>query len=350
MKPMDAAARIVDTHGGLQPPEYSAVTRRSFARHLAVLGCLLPFAASARQAEPARVRRIGLAFGDDPEGGVAAFRETLRQVGYVEGQNLVIEARDALRSPPGVNATADLARMNLELLVVHALPMALAARAANPAMPLVIVTTPGLISNGFARTIGRPGGNTTGIDELPPGVTARRLELLKAAAPTVARIALLSTTPGRGGHEAQVADAQDAAVKLGVMVKPYRATSVAELEQALSAIAADGMNGLLTFQGGLSYINRQIIVDFAAKHRLPAIYQATVFAAAGGLMTWAPDLVDQFRTAADYVNQILKGANPGDLPIRYPSRYYLTLNNTAAGNLGLVFPPALLSKADRVLP
>jgi putative ABC transport system substrate-binding protein len=100
----------------------------------------------------------------------------------------------------------------------------------------------------------------------------------------------------------------------------------------------------------LSYVNRQLIVDFAAKHRVPAIYQATVFAAAGGLMTWAPDLVDQFRTAAGYVNQILKGANPGDLPIRYPSRYYLTLNNTAARNLGLAFAPALLSKADRVLP
>jgi putative ABC transport system substrate-binding protein len=350
MKPVDEAAKGVYTDGSLESPEYSGVTRRSFVIHLAVLGCTLPIVASANQADPARVRRIGLAFGDDPEGGVAAFRETLRELGYVEGQNLVIEARDTLRSPPGANAAADLARMNLELLVVHTLAMALAARAANPAMPLVIVTTPGLVSNGFATTIGRPGGNATGIEELPPGVTARRLELLKTAAPIVSRVALLSTTPGRGGHEAQVADAQDAAVKLGVMVKPYRATSVAELEQALAAIAAEGMNGLLNFQGGLSYVNRQLIVDFAAKHRLPAIYQATVFAAAGGLMTWAPDLVDQFRTAAGYVNQILKGANPGDLPIRYPSRYYLTLNNSAARNLGLAFPPALLSQADRVLP
>ena len=173
---------------------------------------------------------------------------------------------------------------------------------------------------------------------------------MKTAAPAVARGALLSTTPGRGEHEIQLADAQEAAARLGVTVKPYRAASVAELEQALAAIAADGMDGLLNVQGGLSYVNRRRIVDFAAKQRLPAIYQAIVFAEAGGLMTWAPRLVDQFRTAADYVSQILKGAKAGDLPIRYPSRYYLTLNNTAAKSLGLTFPPAMLSKADRVLP
>jgi putative ABC transport system substrate-binding protein len=240
------------------------------------LGYAIPIVAFANQAQRPRVHRIGLAFGDDPEGGVAAFREALRELGYVEGQNLAIEARDTLRAPPGTNAAADLVRMDLELVIVHTLPMALAARAANPAMPLVIVTTPGLTSNGFAKTIERPGGNATGIDELPPGVTARRLELLKAAAPSVSRVALLSTTPGRGGHEAQLADAQETAAKLSVTVKAFRATSLAELEHALAAIAADGMNGLLNFQGGLSYVHRQLIVDFAAKHRLPAIYQATV--------------------------------------------------------------------------
>jgi len=170
------------------------------------------------------------------------------------------------------------------------------------------------------------------------------------AASAVSRVALLSTTPGRGGHELQLADAEEAAGKLSVAVKPYRAASPPELQQALAGIAADGMNGLLTFQGGLSYVSRRLIVDFAAKHRMPAIYQATVFADAGGLMTWAPNLVDQFRAAAGYVDRILKGANAGDLPIRYPSRYYLTLNNTAARNLGLSFPPALISKADRILP
>jgi putative ABC transport system substrate-binding protein len=304
------------------------------------------------RAQNLRVRRIGLALGDDPEGGGAAFRETLRVLGYVEGKNLVIEAREGLRSSSssGTNASADLARMDLELLVVQSLPFALAARDANPAMPLVIVTTPGLISNGFAKTMERPGGNATGIDELPPGVTAKRLELLKTAAPAVSKVALLSTTPGRGGHETQLADAQAAARRFGVTVKPYRAATLAELERALASIAEDEMSGLLNFQGGLSFVNRQLIVDFAARHHIPAIYQATVFAKAGGLMTWAPDIVEQHRDAARYVGQILQGANPGDLPIRHPSRYYLTLNNMAAKNLGLTFPPALVAQADRVLP
>jgi putative ABC transport system substrate-binding protein len=301
-------------------------------------------------ATPGRVRRIGLVSGDDPEGGVAAFKETLRTMAYVEGENLVVEAHQARRGTSGVDPVAAAVRGDVELVVVHSLPLALAARAANPAMPLVVVTTPGFVSNGFAETLQRPGGNVTGIDELPPGVTVKRLELLKTAAPSVSRLALLSTTPGRGGHEAQLAEAQGAAARLGVTVKPYRAATLPELEQALARIAAEGMDGLMNFQGALSYVNRQLIVGFAAKHRLPAVYQATMFAVAGGLMTWAPSLVDQFRSAAWYVDQILKGARPGDLPIRYPSRYYLTLNNTAARHLGIAFPPALLSQADRVLP
>ena len=325
------------------------VTRRAFVLGLGALPGALRAASFAHRARP-QIRRIGLAFGDDPEGGVAAFRETLRELGHVEGQTLRIEARDTQKGAPGMNPTAELVGMDLELVVVHSLPLALAARAANPRMPLVVVTTPGFVLNGFAKSLDRPGGNVTGIDELPPHVTATRLQLLKEAAPAVARIALLSTTPGRGAHEVQLADAQATAAKLGVAVKPYRATSVAELQDALTAIGSDAMDGLLNFQGGLSYVNRQLIVDFAAKRRVPAIYQATVFARSGGLMTWAPDLVDQFRDAARYVDRILKGARPGDLPIRHPSRYFLTLNNSAARNLGLTFPPALVSRADRVLP
>ena len=271
----------------------------------------------------------------------------MRALGYIEGQNLSIEVREGATP----TSTAELARMNLELVVAQTLPFALAARAANPAMPLVIVTTPGIVSNGFAKTMEHPGGNATGIDELPPHVTAKRLELLKTAAPAASKVALLSTTPGRGGHETQLADAEEAAGRLGVVVKPYRAVTPEELERALASIAGDGMNGLLNFQGGLSIRNRQSIADFTVKYRIPAIYQATMFAtSAGGLMTWAPDLTEQHREAARYVDKILKGASPGDLPIRYPSRYYLTLNNTAAKNLGLIFPPQLVAQADHVLP
>jgi putative tryptophan/tyrosine transport system substrate-binding protein len=296
-------------------------------------------------------RRIGFLAGNEAS-LIAAFKDELRRLGYFDGQNLIIETRVSRSNTLSdlVAQAAELAHMNLELIVATALLQALEVRKANPAMAMVIGTCPGMVSNGFATSLEHPGGNVTGIDELPPGVTAKRLTLLKTAAPSVSRIALLSTTPGRGGHEAQVADAEQAATSLGVSVKPYRVRSFSELEPALAALIDDGMNGLVNFQGGLSFVNRTLIVDFAAKHGLPAIYQATLFADTGGLIAWAPNLDEQFSVAARYVDQILKGANPGDLPIQYPAQYFLTVNAGAAKSLGLTLPPALLSQADRVLP
>jgi putative tryptophan/tyrosine transport system substrate-binding protein len=327
-----------------------ACDRRSFVRRLALLGFGAPFLASCVHA-PRRspLRRVGFINGDMPP-LTAAFEGELRRLGYVEGQNIEIVIRLLTGAPGELQRYVDeLARMDLDLIVAGALPMALAVREANPAMPMVIATCPGMISNGFAQSLERPGGLVTGMDELPPGVTARRLTLLKTAAPQVSRIALLSTTPGKGGHETQLADAEHAAASLGLSVKAYRATSDAELEGALAAIVADARDGLLNFQGGLSLRKRQLIVDFVAAHRLPAIYQATLFAEAGGLMAWAPDLPAQYRTAAGYVDKILQGARPGDLPIIHPPKYFLTINAATARGLGLAIPPALLAEADRVL-
>jgi putative ABC transport system substrate-binding protein len=295
----------------------------------------------------ARVRRIGFIIGDAPS-LIDPFRDALRALGHVEGQNLFLDLKVASGSDTAKHA-ADLAKGDLELVVAAALPFALEIRRANPAMPMVIVTCPGMISNGFAKSLEHPGGNVTGMDELPPGVTAKRLTLLKSVAPSVSRVALLSTTPGQGGHETQAGDAEQAAPSLKISVKVYRAASLRELESALASIASDGMNGLANFQGGLSLANRQMIVDFAARHRLPAVYQATLFAEAGGLMAWAPDLEEQFRIAAGYVDQILKGVSPGDLPIRQPARYFWTVNQTAARGLGLPLSPSLLAQADRVV-
>ena len=328
----------------------SAHERRSFLRSLVLLGLGSPLlAACTRAPRPSRLRRIGFINGDIPS-LTAAFRDELLRLGHVEGESIELEMR-LLSGAPGelLRYVEELVRLDLDLIVAGALPMALAVRAARPALPMVIATCPGMLSNGFAQSLERPGGVVTGMEELPPGLTAKRLRLLKTAAPQSSRIALLSTTPGEGGHETQLADAEDAAAALGVSVKAYRAASVAELEVALAAIAADGSDGLLNFQGGLSLFKSQRIVEFAAAHRLPAIYQATVFAEAGGLMAWAPDLPGQFRKAADYAHRILSGAKPGDLPITYPPKYFLTINAKAAQGLGLNLPPELLAQADRVL-
>lgn len=293
---------------------------------------------------------MGFIIGAGYDPNVAAFKKELRRLGYDEGENLIIETRI---TQPNSNdlpvMAAELTGIGVDVIVAASLPIALAVRNANPQMPMVVATCPGMVSNGFAQSLEHPGGNVTGMDELPPGLTGKRMQLLKAAAPKGTRIALLSTTPGRGGHEAQMADAVEAARSLGVQVRGYRARTFEELAPALGAIAADGMQGLVNFQGGLSLTNRQMIVDFANEHRLPAIYQATLFAEAGGLMAWAPDLIEQFRIAARFVDQILKGARPGDLPIKHPERYYLTINARTATRIGLELPTALLAQAHRVL-
>ena len=324
--------------------------RRRFLASLGALCSAFPVVFRASEGGDRGVRRIGYINGG-PQSLHDAFKGALRALGYIEGQNVFLDMRVGVSGSAAdmPKVAADLAKSNLELVVAGALPFALEIRRANPAMPMVIATCPGMISNGFAKTLKHPGGNVTGIDELPRGVTAKRLTLLKTVVPSISRVALLSTTPGHGGHEAQVADAEQAAASLKISVKVYRATSSPEVEAALMSTASDGMNGLANFQGGLSILHRQMIVDFAAKQRLPAVYQATMFAEAGGLMAWAPDLEEQYRVAARYVDQILKGAKPGDLPIRHPARYFWTVNQTAATGLGLTLSPSVLARADRVI-
>ena len=327
----------------------SIYSRRSFVKSLGLFCGALPLMARGQQVKPIRVSRIGFLIGGY-SAFIEAFEEELRRLGHIEGKNLVVEKRISRPNTSDlVEQDAELAHMDFDLIVAAALPQALEVRKNNPNMPMVIATCPGMISNGFAKTLKRPGGIYTGMDELPPGVTAKRLRLLKTAAPKVSRVALLSTTPGRGGHETQLADAEKAARSLRMAVKSYRAASLKEMEAAMAAIVDDGMDALLNFQGGLSIANRQLIVVFAAKNRLPAIYQSALFVETGGLMAWAPDQEEQFREAARYVDRILRGAKPGDLPVHFPSRYYLTINKSAAQGLRLDLPPKLVAQADRVL-
>jgi putative ABC transport system substrate-binding protein len=239
--------------------------------------------------------------------------------------------------------------MDLDFVVVAALPHALLMRQANPKMPMVIITCPGMVSNGFAESLERPGGIYTGMDELPPGVTRKRLQLLKRAAPSTSRVALLSTTPGRGGHETQLAEAEIAAKELAVGTRAYRTSSLEELRAALDAIRSDQMNGLVNFQGGLSLGNRQMIVDFAAAHRLPAVYQSHFFVESGGLAAWAPDQSVQYRMGARLADQIIKGRKPGEIPVQHPGPYELHLSNKAAAAIGLILPADLVAEAARVL-
>jgi putative ABC transport system substrate-binding protein len=334
--------------------DYTAIymafkTRRKFLQELAFITSSAPFIASFKS--PCGVPRIGFLMSTGLTFLDTAFTEELEKLGFKDGETVVMEKRFARpnTNDPIVFAQ-ELAKMNLSLTVVSSLPFAIEVRKANPEMPLVICTCPGMVSNGFAQSLERPGGIYTGMDELPSGITSRRLQLLKAAAPGITRVALLSTTPGIGGHESQLSEAEKTAPEMGIKVKPYRASSFPQLEKALADITADKMDGMLNFQGGLSLANRKLITDFAAQHTIPAIYQATLFTEAGGLMSWAPDLIQQFREAAHYVDKILKGAKPGDLPVQHPSKYYLTVNLTAAKKIGLTFAQELLLQATKIIP
>lgn len=324
-------------------------TRRTFLQQLAFGLGAAPLIGHGADADPARrVPRIGLLAGDFPVHN-NAFLGELRVQGFVDGENVIVEKRIQQVFTDGPPMAKELAALPLDFIVASALPSALRVRAANPNMPMVITTCPGLVRNGFARSLELPGGIYTGVDELPPGVTEKRLTLLKAAAPAAKRVALLSTTPGVGGHETQLEEAERAAKSLGVVVQPYRATTPEELDRALGAIAGDRADAMLNFQGGLSIFLRQAIVDFATSHRLPTIYQAAMFVDAGGLMSWAPDQVEQQRMAARLAARILKGAKPGDLPIVYAPNYSLTINAGASKKIGLKLPQELLAQATRIV-
>lgn len=324
-------------------------TRRTLLADMARFTAALPLIDWSRPIAQQRVPRIGFMSGAEPS-LIASFEDEMRQLGYAPGTNIHIEMRiGRMNTNDSFVHAAELGAMDLDFVVVAALPQALVMRQANPKMPMVIITCPGMVSNGFAQSLDRPGGIYTGMDELPPGVTLKRLQLLRRAAPSISRVALLSTTPGRGGHDTQLGDAERASAELGFSVKAFRASTLGEITSALDAIRSDRMDGLLNFQGGLSLANRQMIVDFAAAHRLPAVYQSHFFVEAGGLMSWAPDQRNQYRLAARYADQILKGKKPGDIPVRYPEPYQLHLNKRAATALGLTLPADLVAEADHVV-
>ena len=325
------------------------LSRRTFLGNIARFTAALPLTDWPRDMPQRRVPRIGFMSGAEPS-LIASFEDEMRTLGYSPGTNIQIEMRlSRMNTNDTVAHAAELGAMDLDFVVVAALPQALAIRQANPKMPMVIITCPGMVSNGFAQSLQRPGGIYTGMDELPPGVIRKRLQLLMRASPSISRVALLSTTPGRGGHETQLADAEQAGRDFGFGVKAYRASSVSEITAALDSMRNDQVNGLLNFPGGLSLANRQMIVDFAAAHRLPAIYQSLFFVASGGLMAWAPDQRDQYRWGARCADQILKGKKPGDIPVQHPGPYLLHLNKKAAAAIGLALPADLVAEADNVV-
>jgi putative ABC transport system substrate-binding protein len=305
------------------------------------------------QERPARVFRIGflssgLPLSPEPP-PLRAFREGLRELGYVEGRNLVIEARSAEgRHERHAQLLAELIQLKVDLLVVGSTPAALAAKKATTTVPVVFGGLADPVVTGVVSSLGHPGGNITGATFAWSGIVGKQMQLLKEAAPYVAHIAVLRNSANPGSAQL-IGEVQPIANSLRVKVEMLDATDAPGLDRALAAIGSRDAQGIVFVGDPLFTANRDKLIQFAASKRLPAIYNFKLFAEAGGLMAFGGSLEDSFRKAASHADRILKGARPADLPVDQPTKFDLVVNLRTARALGLAIPQSLLQRADQVI-
>jgi putative ABC transport system substrate-binding protein len=326
--------------------------RRTFMAMLTGGIVVAPLATEAQQA--AKVARIGwLATNLAARLHLQeAFIQGLRDLGYVEGRNLVIESRDAEGKFERLPAlAAELVALKVDVIVAGTTPPALAAKRATSTLPIVFIGVADPVTSGLVTSLARPGGNVTGLSLLAPELVGKGLELLTQAVPGVSRVAAL-WQPGVLGERTDkdmLKGADVAARALGVRLQFVEARSPADFDRAFSDMTRARAETLTVFTSAMFNNERRRLVDLAAKHRLPAVYPYREFVDAGGLMAYGPNLADLYRRAATYVDKILKGAKPADLPIEQPTKFELVINLKTAKALGLRIPQSVLWLADQVV-
>jgi putative ABC transport system substrate-binding protein len=330
--------------------------RRAVAPLAAALALVTPLITTA--APPAgKVARIGYLLTSSLESPetravLTPFREGLRDLGYVEGQNLVVEYRSAEgRIERFPDLARELVRLNVDLIIAGATPTARGARQATTTIPIVAFAMGDPVGDGLVESLARPGGNVTGSTFLGPQLVPKRLELLKTLLPRASRIAVL-WHPGAFSERTMNEmwkETDAAAHTLGVHLQRVEVRSAAELDGAFSRMIAERADALLVFPSTLLFNERARLVALAARHRLPAMFNAREFVERGGLIGYGASLAALIRRSAVYVDKILKGARPADLPVEQPTKFELTINLKTAKALGLTVPPALLVRADRVI-
>jgi putative ABC transport system substrate-binding protein len=316
-----------------------------------VAGGLLaaPLAAEAQQA--AKIHRIGFlspSSSADPS-ILDAFREGLREVGYVEGQNITIASRWAegkYDRLPGL--AAQLVGLKVDIIVATAVPAIRAAKEATRTIPIIMAVVVDPMATGLVASLARPGGNITGLSSMAPQMTGKQLEMLKEVVPKASLVAVL-WNPANAGNAPQIQQAQDAARALSVRLQPLGARGSSEIDSAFATMTSTQSGAVIVLVDAMLLDHRTQIADLAARRRLPAVYGLRDHAAAGGLMAYGPNRLDIVRRAATYVDKILKGAKPGDLPIEQPTKFELVINLRTAKALGLTIPPSLLQRADQVI-
>jgi putative ABC transport system substrate-binding protein len=313
--------------------------------------CLSSYAVEGQ--EPKNIPRLGFLSANaakEDRNRLAVFREGLRQLGYVEAKNILIQYRFAdgkLDSLPEL--AAGLAHLNVNIIVVTAGNEAVqAAKNATQSIPIVMAFSGDPVGAGFVASLARPGGNITGLSRINIELTAKRLELLNETVPSATRIAVLFNPEGRVPVLA-LKEAQGAGQRLGLQIQAHEMKAPQDIESAFRSAARDRAGAIMTLPGGFTGFHRTRIVNLALKSRLPGVYSNSRFVEDGGLMSYASDQREEFGRATIYVDRILKGAKPADLPVEQPTKFELAINLKTAKHIGLTIPPNVLARADRVI-
>ena len=327
------------------------IRRRDFVE---LLGGAAAWQLAARAQQPEQMRRIGVLtnlVADDPEAQarVGAFLQGLQELGWAVGRNMRIEYRwgagDADRTR---GYAAELVALAPDVILTSGASALAPLLQATRSVPVVFAQVPDPVGAGFVNSLARPGGNTTGFITYEYGLSGKWLELLTQIAPSVTRAAVIRD-PAVSAGTGQWGAIQAVAPSVRVLVSPVNVRDAGEIERDVAAFAHGSNSGLIVTASALAIRHRNLIVTLAARHRLPAVYYQRGFVTGGGLISYGPDFIDQYRRAAGYVDRILKGEKPSELPVQAPTKYELVINLKTAKALGLEVPPTLLSRADEVI-
>jgi putative ABC transport system substrate-binding protein len=319
-----------------------------FVLSVAILACTYP----AEAQQPKKVPRIGFIVGASPSASLArtdAFRQGLRELGHVERKNIVIEWRYAEGKSDRLPAlAAELVRLKVDIIVSSGATPTRAAKEATNTIPIVMAQDNDPIGNGFVASLARPGGNITGLATLAPEISGKQLELLKEIVPKLSRVAVLGTSTNPGNAQA-LRETELAAQAFGVKLQYLDVLDPKDIETVFRAASKGRADAVLVLGSPVLNFKRTQVVELAVKSRLPATYYAPEWVEDGGLMSYGVSFTDSYRRAATYVDKILKGAKPADLPVEQPTKFELFINLKAAKQIGLTIPPNVLARADKVI-
>jgi putative ABC transport system substrate-binding protein len=336
-----------------QQMRFDQLKRRSFITLLGGAAAAWPLAARAQQ--PEQMRRVSVLMGpaeNDPEAQseIAAFRQGLQKLGWT-GRNVRIAYRWAAGDANRMQTAArELVALQPDVILAVATPAVTALLGETRTIPIVFARVADPVASGFVHNLAKPDGNATGFSNLEPPLAGKWLQLLKDVVPSIARVTLMfnpATAPGGGSGYLRFAEA--AASSMGIEVKTALVHDVAEIERAIVAVAGNANGGLINLPDVFLVTHRELTIELTARHRVPTIYQYRYFVSSGGLMSYGIDVIDQYTKAAEYIDRILKGAKPADLPVQGPTKYELVINLKTAKALGLEIPRDLLLVADEVI-